>query len=276
MAVTVAEINKLRKMTGAGMMDCKKALVEADGDFEVAIDVLRKKGAAKAAKRADRDAAEGLAITKTTEDGKFGVLLSLNCETDFVAKNADFGAMANTILDLALTNGANTVEELNALSYDGNGTSVADKIAEANGTIGEKIEITEYYAISAESVYGYNHPGNQVASLVAMSKASDETVAKNVAMQIAAMAPVALDAESVPQEIKDREMEIGRDQARQEGKPAEMIDRIAEGKLKRYYKDATLLAQPYIIDNKKSVAQYLKEQDGDLTVTAFKRISLNN
>ena len=275
MAVTVADINKLRKMTGAGMMDCKKALVQADGDFQGAIDALRKSGAAKAAKRADRDAAEGLAIAKTNAEGTNGILLSLNCETDFVAKNADFNAMANKIIDAALANGATTVEEVNALEYEG-GVTIGDKIAESNGTIGEKIEIAEFFVLNAETVVGYNHPGNQVATLVALNQGGElNEVGRDVAMQIAAMAPVSVDENNVPQDVKDRELAIGREQAIAEGKPENIIDKIAEGKLNKFYKENTLLHQAFIKDNKKSVSQYLKEKDAGLTVTDFKRIALN-
>lgn len=277
MAVTVADINKLRKSTGAGMMDCKKALVEADGDFDAAVAILRKKGAAKAARRADRDASEGLAIAKTTEDGKRGVLLSLNCETDFVAKNEDFGKMANTLVDIALNNNINTVDELHAQSFDGNGVTVGDKLSEANGTIGEKIEVAEFYTVEAETVFGYNHPGNQVATIVGLSQTGDfGDVAKDVAMQIAAMKPVAVDETQVPADVKEREMTIAREKAIEDGKPENIVDKIAEGSLKKFYKENTLVHQAFIKDGKKTVAQVLQEASSDLAVTTFKRIGLND
>lgn len=276
MAVTVADINKLRKSTGAGMMDCKKALVEADGDFDAAVDILRKKGAAKAAKRADRDAGEGLVFAKTTEDGSRGVLLALNCETDFVAKNADFQAMANNLVNLALDNSAKDLEALVAISYDGNGMSIADKLTEATATIGEKIEISEYHLVEAGTVVGYNHPGNQVATIVGLNKGGDfADLARGVAMQVAAMAPVAIDESGVSDDIKEREIAIAREKALEEGKPENIVDKIAEGSLKKFYKEMTLVNQLSITDNKKTVGQVIKEADGDLSVTTFKRIALN-
>ncbi len=276
MAVTVADINKLRKSTGAGMMDCKNALVEADGDFEAAVDVLRKKGAAKAAKRADRDAGEGLAYAKTSEDGKSGVLLVVSCETDFVAKNADFITMATTIVDVALASGAQTMDELNAASFDGNGTTVGDKIAMATGTIGEKIEIGKFFAVNAETVVGYNHPGNQVATIVGLNKAGDfGKLAKEIAMHVAASTPVALDESGVSEDVKKRELDIAREKALADGKPEQIIDKIAEGSLKKFYKESTLLNQMFIMDNKKTVGQIVKEADSDLSITDFQLIQLN-
>lgn len=276
MAVTVADINKLRKSTGAGMMDCKKALVEADGDFDAAVDILRKKGAAKAAKRADRDAGEGLVITKTNDDATQGVLVALNCETDFVAKNADFQAMANTLVDLALNSSAASLEELTALSYDGNGSSIADKLTEATATIGEKIEISAFHRVEAVTVQGYNHPGNQVATIVGLNKGGDlGDLPREVAMQIAAMAPVAIDESGVSEDIKERELAIAREKAIADGKPENIVDKIAEGSLKKFYKESTLINQMFIKDNKKTVGQVMKEVDGELAVTVFQRVALN-
>lgn len=275
MAVTVADINKLRKMTQAGMMDCKKALVEADGDFDAAIDILRKKGAAKAAKRADRDAGEGLAVAKVNEAGNAGVLLSVNCETDFVAKNADFGNLVNTIVDIALANMPADLDALKALSFDGNGVTIADKLNESAGSIGEKIEIGSYYTVSAETVVGYNHPGNQVATIVGLNQDGTSETGRDLAMQIAAMAPVAVDESNVPDDVKERELKLGREKAIEEGKPEHIVDKIAEGSLKKFYKENTLVNQAFIKDNKKSVGQMLKEQSDDLQVTEFKRIQLN-
>lgn len=274
MAITAADVNKLRQVTGAGMMDCKKALTEANGDFDAAIDILRKQGQKVAAKRADRDASEGLVIAKTTPDNKRGVLVCVNCETDFVAKNADFTAMAERIADIALEKSLNSVEALKTAAYDSNGLSIAEKLVEQTGVIGEKIDVSACLEVTAEFVYAYNHPGNKVASLVGLNKAGFETAAKDVAMQIAAMAPVALNKESVPQSVIDKEIEIGKELAIQEGKPAEMAEKIAQGRLGKFFKESTLLAQEFIKDNKMNVEQYLKSQDKDLTATGFARHSL--
>ena len=274
MAITAADVNKLRQITGAGMRDCKKALTEANGDFDAAIDILRKQGQKVAAKRADRDATEGLVIARTTADGKRGVLVCVNCETDFVAKNADFTAMAERIAGIALEKGLNNVEALKGAAYDSNGLTIAEKLVEQTGVIGEKIDVSACEEVSAEFVYAYNHPGNKVASLVGLNKAGFEGAAKDVAMQVAAMGPVALDKDSVPQSVVDKEIEIGKELAIQEGKPAEMAEKIAHGRLNKFFKESTLLAQEFIKDNKLSVEQYLKSQDKDLTATGFKRHSL--
>lgn len=274
--ITAADVNKLRQTTGAGMMDCKKALVEADGDFEKAIDFLRKKGQKVAANRSDRDAKEGLVIAKTTADGKKAVMVVVNCETDFVAKNDDFGVFANTILSVAMEKNPASLEELKSLSYNGNGLTIADKITEQTGVIGEKIDISGYEVVQGEYTVAYNHPGNKLASIVSLNKAGGSIVeaGKQVAMQIAAMDPIALDESQVPEAVVAREMEIGREQAAQEGKPADMLDKIAEGKVKKYLKENTLLNQPSIKDNKKTVAQTLQEVENGLTVLGFKRIML--
>ncbi len=274
MAITAADVNKLRQMTGAGMMDCKQALSEANGDFDTAIDILRKKGQKVAAKRADRDANEGLVIAKTTADGTRGVLVCVNCETDFVAKNGDFAAMAERMAQTALDKGAGSVDALKALPYDSNGLSIAEKLVEQTGVIGEKIDISACHEVTAAFVLAYNHPGNKVASIVGLNKAGFENAAKDVAMQVAAMAPVAVNKESVPQSVIDKEIEIGKELAIQEGKPADMAEKIAVGRLNKFFKESTLLAQEFIKDNKLSVEQYLKSVDKDLTVTDFKRHSL--
>lgn len=274
MAITAADVNKLRQMTGAGMMDCKQALNEANGDFDAAIDILRKKGQKVAAKRADRDANEGLVIAKTTADGTRGVLVCVNCETDFVAKNADFAAMAERMTQTALDKGAGSVDALKALPYDSNGLSIAEKLVEQTGVIGEKIDISACHEVKAAFVLAYNHPGNKVASIVGLNKAGFENAAKDVAMQVAAMAPVAVNKETVPQSVIDKEIEIGKELAIQEGKPADMAEKIAMGRLNKFFKESTLLAQEFIKDNKLSVEQYLKSVDKDLTVTDFKRHSL--
>lgn len=275
--ITAAEVNKLRKSTGAGMMDCKKALVEAEGDFDKAIEILRKKGQKVAAKRGDREASEGLAIAASVDNGTSGAIIVLNCETDFVAKNDDFGKFATTILNVALANNISSVDELTAASYDGNGLSIGEKITEQIGTIGEKIEISLFERIEAANVVAYNHPGNQVASLVGLSIASDVagTAGRDVAMQVAAMAPVGLNEADVPADVIAKEIEIGKDIAIQEGKPAELAEKIAKGKLNKFFKENTLLNQAFIKDNKKSVSQYLGEQESGLTITAFRRGSLS-
>lgn len=274
MAITAADVNKLRQITGAGMMDCKKALTEANGDFDAAIDLLRKQGQKVAAKRADRDATEGLVIGKVSADGKHGVMICLNCETDFVAKNADFAAVAERMAAVALESGATSVEALKAAAYDSKGLTVADKVIEQTGVIGEKIDVSVCETVDAEFVYAYNHPGNKVVSIVGLNKAGFEAAAKDVAMQIAAMAPVALNKDSVSAETIAKELEIGKELAIQEGKPAEMAEKIAAGRLNKFFKENTLLAQEFIKDNKLSVEQYLKSQDKDLTATGFKRHSL--
>ncbi len=274
MAITATDVNKLRQITGAGMMDCKQALTEANGDFDAAIDILRKKGQKVAAKRADRDASEGLVIAKTSADGTRGVLVCTNCETDFVAKNADFAAMAGRIADIALEKGLDSIDALKAAAYDSNGLSIAEKLIEQTGVIGEKIDVSACHALSAGFVFAYNHPGNKVASLVGLSKAGFDGVAKDVAMQVAAMAPIALDKASTPQSVIDKEIEIGKDLAIQEGKPVDMAEKIALGRLNKFFKESTLLAQEFIKDNKLNVEQYVKNADKELSITGFKRHSL--
>jgi elongation factor Ts len=275
MSITAADVNKLRQMTGAGMMDCKKALTEANGDFEKAIDELRKKGQKVAANRSDRDSKEGFVLAKVTSDNKRGVVFAVNCETDFVSKNADYGKMVNNIMDIAIAKNPKTADELKALAYDNNIT-VADKLIEQTGVIGEKIELTKFGVIEAPFVYAYNHPGNQLADIVGFSSPSvNADVAKDVAMQVAAMAPVAVDKGDVDAETIQREIEVGKEQAREEGKPEDMLEKIAMGKLNKFYKESTLLNQEYIKDNKKTIAQYLNDSEKGLTVTGFKRISLS-
>jgi len=278
MAITAADVNKLRLQTGAGMMDCKKALTEANGDFEKAVDELRKKGQKIAANRGDRDAKEGLVLAKTTKDGKRGVLVVVNCETDFVAKNADFNNFVSSILDLAVEKNPKSIDELKSLSFNGNGLTVGDKIIEQVGKIGEKIDLSKFEVIEAGNVVAYNHPGNKLATIVGFNKDNNspekEQVFKDVAMQVAAMAPVAVDKSDVDSKILEREIEIGKEQARQEGKPEEMLEKIAMGKLNKFYKESTLLNQEFIKDNKKTISQYLSEVDKGLTVTGFKRIAI--
>ena len=270
--ITAAEVNKLRKATGAGMMDCKKALVEADGDFDKAIEILRKKGQKVAAKRADRDSSEGAAIAKVNEDKTAGVIISLNCETDFVAKNESFVALANELAEVALDH--DNKDAFLAASF--NGMTVAEKLTEQTGVIGEKIEIGSFEKLSAPFVGSYIHAGNKIATLVGLSANVDGAAeaAKDVAMQAAAMNPIALDEEGVDQETIDKEIEIAKDQLRQEGKPEEMLDKIAKGKLNRFFKDNTLVNQAFIKDGKQSVAQYVKSVNPDLKITGFKRVAL--
>jgi elongation factor Ts len=273
MAITAAEVNKLRQQTGAGMMDCKKALEESNGDFEAAVDFLRKKGAKVAANRQDRDAKEGVVLAKTSADGKSAVVISVNCETDFVAKNADFIQFAETVAAIALGKLPASIDELKALPYN-NDITVGDKFMEQVGKIGEKIDIGYYSAINAEHVAGYIHPGNRLAVAIGFNKKVSEEVAKNIAMQAAAMGAIAIDKDDVDQTTINREMDIARETTRAEGKPEDMVEKIAQGKLNKFFKESTLLNQEYFIDTKLSVRQYLQSVEKDLTVSALKRYSL--
>ena len=275
MAITAQEVNKLRQMTGAGMMDCKKALTEAEGDFEKAIDILRKKGQKVSASRADRQTKEGTIVTSVSPDGTTGTLLSLTCETDFVAKNDGFVSFANTLLDLATKNAATSIGQIHALPYEN--ITVAEKIIEMTGKIGEKIEISHYEVVKGEAVVPYIHSNGKLGvlvSLVNVNGASVEDAGKDVAMQIAAMNPVAVDKDGVDASTVQREIEVGKEQARQEGKPEEMLEKIAMGKLQKFYKENTLLSQAFVKDNSKSIAQYLDGVSKGMTVAAFKRISI--
>ncbi len=273
--ITAAEINKLRQMTGAGMMDCKKALTEAEGDFEKAIDELRKKGQKVAANRADRDSKEGLVVAGTSADNKIGIVLAVNCETDFVAKNDAFVKLVNEFLQTAIAKNIKTADDLKALPYDDKIT-IADKLIEQTGVIGEKIELNKLEIVEAPFVIAYNHPGNRLANIVGFSSATVAAeVAKDVAMQVAAMAPVAVDKGDVDADTIKREIEIGKEQAREEGKPEEMLEKIAMGKLNKFYKESTLLNQEFIKDPKKNIAQYLNDSEKGLTVISFKRIALS-
>ena len=272
--ITAAEVNKLRKQTGAGMMDCKKALVEAEGDFDAAIDILRKKGQKVAAKRADREASEGAVLATTNADNTVGVLVSVNCETDFVAKNEGFVQLAEHVLKVAMENTPDTKEELYALSFDGS-MSVEEKLTDQTGVIGEKIEVSTYEKLEAPYVAAYIHAGNKLASLVGLSAVpSQDDAGKNVAMQVAAMSPISIDKGGIDQETIDRELEVGRDLARQEGKPEEMLDRIAQGRLGKFFKENTLMSQAYIKESNQSVSDYLNSVDKGLSATAFKRVGL--
>lgn len=274
MAITAADVNKLRQQTGAGMMDCKKALEESKGDFEAAIDYLRKKGAKVAANRQDRDAKEGVVLAKTSSDKKIAVVISINCETDFVAKNADFISFSESVATIALEKKPTTIDALKALPYN-NEITVADKFMEQVGKIGEKIDIGYYNLVSAEQVVGYIHPGNRLAVAIGFNKPVSDEVAKNIAMQAAAMAPVAIDKDDVDESTIQRELDIARETTRAEGKPEDMVEKIAAGKLNKFYKDSTLLNQEYFIDNKMSVRQFLQGVEKDLTVSALKRFALS-
>jgi len=270
--ISAADVNKLRKATGAGMMDCKKALVEAEGDFDTAVEVLRKKGQKVAANRADRDSSEGAVIARVNDDATVGVIVSVNCETDFVAKNESYVTLANQLADVALAH--DSIDSF--LAADFNGMSVADKLTEQTGVIGEKIEIGGFERLEGAFVGSYIHAGNKIASLTSLSAGVDGAAeaAKNVAMQAAAMNPIALNEEGVDAATVEKEIEIAKDQLRQEGKPEAMLDNIAKGKLKRFFKDNTLVNQAYIKDGKQSVSDYVKSVDAELSVTGFKRVAL--
>lgn len=263
---------KLRHATNAGMMDCKKALQEAEGDFDKAVDIIRKRGLIVASKRADREAKEGCVLARA--EGKKGVLVSLNCETDFVAKNENFINFTRQILDCAFANMPADKEALLALSIDGR--TIAEQIAEQTGVIGEKLELAYYGKIEAETTVAYIHPGNKLATVVGFNTEADAQVKKDVAMQAAAMAPIAVDKDDVPQEVIAHELEIGREKAREEGKPENMLDKIAEGRLNKFYQESTLLNQAFVKDAKQTIKSYLASVNKALTVTGFIRFTLND
>jgi elongation factor Ts len=273
--IKASDVAKLRQMTGAGMMDCKQALTETNGDFDQAIDILRKKGQKLANKRADREATEGAVISKCNSEHTFGVVLVLNCETDFVAKNEDFVKKAHAFAEAAIAKKVATLEELKQLTLDGH--TIESEVTNMTGIIGEKIDISFFKSLESPFVMPYIHPGNRLATLVSMSKkVADEQPAKDVAMQVAAMAPVAVNKDRIPQAIIDKELEIGRAIAIEEGKPANIIDKIAEGKLGKFFKENTLLSQDFIKDHKTTVGDYLTHVDKDLTVVDFVRFTLND
>jgi elongation factor Ts len=272
--VKTADIVKLRKLTGAGMMDCKNALAESNGDLDKAVELIRERGKAIANKRADREAGEGAALAKTSADGKVGAIVVLNCETDFVAKNQDFVGLTTNILNTALENQPADIDALKNLSV--NGRKINDLVLDQSGITGEKFELSYYEMLKGEKIVGYIHPGNKLAAIVAFSKGGfDEQVGKDVAMQVAAMNPVSVDVDDVPEKVRQQEFEIGREQARLEGKSENMLDKIAQGKLQKFYKESTLMNQDFIKDSKMSIGEYLKSIDKDLKVTAFKRVSLS-
>jgi elongation factor Ts len=274
MAITAQDVKKLREMTGAGMMDCKKALTESDGDIETAIEILRKKGQKLSVKRAEREAKEGVVIAKVTDDKRRGIVIRLSSETDFVAKNEDFINLANQFADLALEQFPENREGL--LEVEFNGMTIGEKVTEQIGVIGEKIELSDYEKLEAEQVIPYIHMGYKAGVIVGLNK-SDDTFAeagRDVAMQVAAMKPIAVDKDQVDPTVIEKEIEIGKEQARQEGKPEELLERIAMGKLNKFYKESTLLNQAFVKDGKQSVSDYLKGISNDLTVLDFKHIQL--
>ncbi len=271
--ITAAEVNKLRQMTGAGMMDCKAALIEAEGDYDKAIDILRKKGQKVASKRADKEANEGIVLADTNADHTFAAVLILNCETDFVAKNTEFIGFAKTALELALAHKPKSLDEFKNLDW--NGRKLMDGVTDLIGKTGEKMDLAKYEFIEAAKVFAYNHQGNRLATILGLNKAdSANDVGHQLAMQVAAMSPVAVDSSDVPKEIIDKEIEIGMDQARQEGKPENMLEKIAMGKLNKFYKENTLLNQDFVRDNKLTVGQFIKQVDADLKVVGFRRLML--
>jgi len=275
MAITAQEVNKLRQMTGAGMMDCKKALVEAEGDFDKAIEILRKKGQKLSEKRADRETTEGSVFARVSEDGANGILVAFTCETDFVAKNEDFQALGNEIADAALANSPADLEALKALSLGD--ITVQEKVTELLGKIGEKLEVTIYENLSGEQISTYIHSNGKLGVLVSLAGTNGGDYAdagKDVGMQVAAMNPVALDKDGVDPSIVEKEIEIGKDQARQEGKPENIIDKIAQGKLQKFFKENTLLSQAFVKEPKQSVAQYVDSVNKGMTVAAFKRVAI--
>jgi elongation factor Ts len=271
MAVTMADITKLRKMTGAGMMDCKNALTEANNDFDEAIKIIREKGQAVAAKRSDRDASEGCVLVKAV-DG-FAAMIALKCETDFVAQNADFIKLTREILDAAVANKCKTLDEVKALPLGD--VTVAQAVVDRSGITGEKMELDGYMTLEGVAISTYNHQNkNFLCTMVALNKAADASVGYNVAMQVAAMSPIAVDEKGVPEAVLAQEKEIAMEKARQEGKPENMLEKIAMGRISKFYKEACLLKQEYIQDGKLTVSEYLKSFDKELTVVDFKRFTL--
>src|SRR5574344_2004886 len=269
MAVTLEDIKHLRKMSGAGMMDCKNALIEAEDDFEKAMEIIRKKGKAVAAKRSDREASEGCVLA--ADKGEFAAIVALNCETDFVAKNADFIALTQSILDAAMANCPASLDELKAIKIDGR--SIEDLVIDRSGITGEKMELGSYEFVKGNTTISYIHPGNKLATIVSFNENIDHQISREVAMQVAAMSPVALNREQVPAHIVETELEIGRDKAREEGKPEAMLDKIAQGRLNKFYQEVTLIEQSFIKESKESVGTYAKANHA--TPIDFKRVTLN-
>jgi elongation factor Ts len=277
MSISAADVNQLRKMTGAGMMDCKKALQETNGDFEAAIDFLRKKGQKISANRADREAAEGAVIAKTSTDNTVGVVIELNCETDFVAKNNEFVALANEVASIALANKPADLEALKSLNIGD--VTIGERLLSEMGKIGEKIEVSNYEILEGPSVVAYIHAGNRIGVLVVMNQSASNAITdagKDAAMQVAAMFPVAVDKDDVDSSIIERELEIGKEQARAEGKPEEMLEKIAQGKLNKFFKESTLLNQDFVKDSSKTVGKMLDDTSKGLKITKFKRVALGS
>jgi len=275
MEISASDVMKLRKSTGAGMMDCKNALAEAEGDFNRAIDIIRERGKLVASKRADRAASEGVVLAKVNASKNSGAIVVLNCETDFVAKNENFVAFAERILDAAIANNAANLDEVKALVLDGR--KVEDHVIEQTGVIGEKLDLPYFAKLDAETVVAYIHPGNKLSTLVGFNQAGVETqVTKDVAMQVAAMNPVSVSKEDVPAEVVAKELEIAKEKFRLEGKPEAMLDKIAQGALEKFFKDSTLLNQAFIKENKQTVKEFLVSQDKGLTVTGFFRYNLGD
>lgn len=273
--ITAQDINKLRQQTGAGMMDCKKALIEAQGDFEKAIDILRKKGQKISAARADRTTTEGAVFAATNTEGNYGILAALSCETDFVAKNKAFQDLGTEILDVALAHQPTTKEELLELTIKG--ITLQEKITELIGKIGEKVTISTYKTLQSATVVPYIHMGSKLGVLVGLDGIQGDKVleaGKDIAMQIAAMNPLALDQTGIDDASKERELAVAKDQARNEGKPEAMLDKIAEGRLAKFFKENTLLNQPFVKDNSLTITQYLAQIDAKLTITAFERCTV--
>ncbi len=273
--ISAAEVNKLRQMTGAGLMDCKKALAETGGDFDQAVDYLRKKGAKISANRADREAKEGAVIAITNDARNLGVIVELNCETDFVAKNEGFVALANEIATIALNHKPASLDALKALPFQN--VTIADRLLDEVAKIGEKIDVNKYELVSGENIVSYIHGANRMGVLVELNLAPSEAnfvAGKDVAMQIAAMNPIAVSKDEVDSSVVERELEIGKEQARAEGKPEAMLEKIAQGKLEKFYKESTLLAQEFVKDSSKNVAKYLDGVESGLTVKQFKRVML--
>jgi elongation factor Ts len=275
--ITAQDINKLRKMTGIGMMDCKEALTEAEGDFDKAIEILRKKGQKVASKRADRETTEGIAIARTNEDNTYGCAFVLTCETDFVAKGDDFIQAANSIMDVAMAGKYANAEELSEAKLLNENKTVAELVNDLLSKIQEKIEVSGYITLEAPFITGYTHHNKKISALVCFNKKTQgiEEAGKDIAMQIAAMAPVAIDQSQVASEIIEKELDIARDLIRQEGKPEDMVEKIAQGKLNKFFKENTLMSQSFIKDGNLNVKQYLESIDNDLTVSKFIRLTVS-
>lgn len=274
MAISASDVKALRDKTGAGMMDCKKALTEANGDIEKAIEILRKKGQKLSEKRADREANEGVVMALVSDDQKKGIVVKVSCETDFVAKNDDFVAFAQKIADIALDTFPASKEEMLAQKFDN--ITVGEKITEQVGVIGEKVELTDYERLEGDMIVPYIHMGYRAGVIVSLNQTGDDAneAGKNVAMQVAAMKPIALDKDGVDSSVVEKEIEIGKEVARKEGKPEAMLDRIAQGKLGKFFRENTLLNQAYVKDNKTSVKDYLNSVNSGLTATDFKHVKL--